>query len=152
MYFDIEKTKRTIQKNIAYKAEDTFLNHLKTFWKSDGKLTGIVSDDGFKIWASHWYLGGIVHVIADGRFINQKVVIRTRINIVGKIFILLFLLFWTPATFFFIFYRDSSWIFSFAFVVSWLLLQAMIIVPMLAGYYLERKNIIAKVEKMINNA
>lgn len=150
MSLDIEKIKKTIQKSIFYKAEDTFLNHLKTFWKSDGKLTGVVSDDGFKIWASHWYLGGIVHVIAVGHFTDQKIIVRTKINKVGKIFIFLFQSFWIIVTFFFIFYREDSLSFSIGAIISWLLLQAMTIVPMTAGYFLERKIILSKVESIIS--
>jgi hypothetical protein len=121
-----------------------------TFWRSDGKLSGVVSDDGFKVWASHWYLGGIIHVIAEGLFIDQTVLLKTRVNIVGKIFISVFLSFWIIATFFFIFKREESFIFPMGLILSWLLLQAMIIVPLLAGYSLEKRNIISKVQKIIN--
>lgn len=150
MTFNIEEIKKSIRENIVYTTEDTFLNHLKTFWRSDGKLTGMVNNDGFKVWASNWYLGGIIHVIVDGHFTHQKIILKTRINIAGRIFILLFLSLWVIATFVLIFLRDSSVIFSIGSIISWLLLQAMIIVPLSAGYSLERKNIISKVMKIIN--
>ncbi len=142
--------KRNIQKKIAHTAEDNLLNHLKTFWRSDGKLTGIVNEDGFTVWASHYYLGGIVHVIVDGVFTDQKVLLSTRINIVGKIFILLFLSVWIVVTFLFIFNHENSWTFSVGLILSWLFLLAMIIVPLIAGYSLERKNILSKVHEIIN--
>lgn len=151
----INNIKKALKEKIEYENEDTFINHLKTFRKQKDKLCGRVYESGFKIWEYDNFIGGIVHPVIEGTFTystNQpKIVIKTKINIVGKLYISIILPGWGLATFLFVNYREGVWNINLGTIIAWFFLLAVFIVPLVSGYNLSKRMILYKIEETIKS-
>ncbi len=140
-----EHIKKLIQKEIAYERKDTFVNHVKSWWSGDGELSGVVSENSFTVWSCKWRQSGIMHVVVEGEFIENneilKVLLKPRINIAGKIFLVSFLIFWAIGVVGFM-GKEALLLRCLLFLVF----PAMFVL----GYNFERKIILEAVEKIIS--
>jgi hypothetical protein len=139
-----ENLKKLIQKEITHFREDTFVNHVKSWWSGDGEISGVVSENGFKIWSCSRRQSGIMHVVVQGVFIENneplKVLLKPKINIAGKIFLTSFLVFWA----------FGCWHIGFESIIIRCLLFLVFPAVFVLGYNSERKIILEAVEKIIS--
>lgn len=139
-----ERKKKLIQKEIVHEREDNFLNHVKSWWAGDGELSGMVSDDDFKVWSCSSRQSGIMHIVVQGNFTFEneslRIYLKTKVNIAGRIFMICFLLFWAIVAF--VLLGNEA---LFLRCLLFLIFPTLFVL----GYNLERKIILEAVEKII---
>jgi hypothetical protein len=90
---DVEELKSKLNSIIEVRNEDDLKNHFKQaiLFKDDGKVSGTIKQDRFKIWVHEQGRGGITGIfypIVLGQFkpLSQglEIKIKTKMNIVGK--------------------------------------------------------------------
>lgn len=88
---------KLVNKEIKYQRENSLWSHLLTVVRIDNDgLSGKVTHNGFKVWIfSHWV--GVFHPVIYGTFDKNKLQIESKMNPLGRLFVILILGMWTYA-------------------------------------------------------